>query len=45
MQRYPDTLDHALTRTKTAMMAAIEMIAEMFERGYAEENPLCFWHS
>ena len=37
--QYPSTLNHALEQTRTAMMAAIEMIDEMFERGYAEEHP------
>ena len=39
MQKYPSTLDHALDQTRTAMMAAIEIVDDIFERGYAEENP------
>ena len=39
MQKYPSTLDHALSQTKTAMMAAIEIVDDIFERGFAEEHP------
>jgi hypothetical protein len=39
MTKYQSTLEHALATTKEAMMAAIEILDDVFERGYAEEHP------
>jgi hypothetical protein len=37
--KYPSTLEQAFSQAEMAMRAAIEIIDEMFERGYAEEHP------